>query len=180
MCRGSIAFESFSFKKYIQWYTLHYVSKVTAFNVFQILIVICPLKRSWAFYAPVTLSRTGSAYIVVYQILYPVAKSHDGQIWETDCTHERTCNERTWAGCHEQGTNINRSINRVTEWVMKTNRTLNGWSARITNVYRIQRTSNERITNKLRTFTGQYEHTSDNYRTCVSGTLDFTLFQVEF
>ena len=37
-----------------------------------------------------TLGQRISLYI---KILYPVAKSHDGQIWETDCTHERTCNE---------------------------------------------------------------------------------------
>ena len=45
----------------------------------------------------------------------------------------------------------------VTEWVLNTNMTngpMNGWSARITNVYRTQWTSNERITNKLGTCTG--------------------------
>ena len=77
--------------------------------------------------------------------------------------------QRTWAGWHEQGMNIKR-VNQpyVTEWVMNTNMPngpMNGWSARITNVYRTQRTSNERITNKLRTCTGQYKHTSDNYWT---------------
>ena len=43
--------------------------------------------------APVTFNRTGSAYIAVYKILYPVAKLPVRQIWETDCTHEHTCNE---------------------------------------------------------------------------------------
>ena len=88
------------------------------------------------------------------KLLCPVAKLPDRQIWETDCTQE-------------QGTNI-KWVNQpyVTELVMNTNGPMDGWSARKTNVYRTQRTSNERLTNKLGTFTGQYEHTPDNYRTC--------------
>ena len=43
------------------------------------------------------------------KILYTVAKSSVRQIWETDCTQERTCNEHgPVGGCHEQGTNIKR------------------------------------------------------------------------
>ena len=49
---------------------------------------------------------------------------------------------RKWVSCHEQGPNIKR-VNPpyVTEWVMNTNWTLNGWSAQITNVYWTQQTS---------------------------------------
>ena len=58
-------------------------------------------------YGPVTLSRTGSTYIVEYNNIVS-----GGQITSQsdlgDGLHTGTYLQRTRAGCHEQGTNIKR------------------------------------------------------------------------
>ena len=61
---------------------------------------------------PVTLSRTGSTFIAEYKNIVSGGKITSPSSLGAGL-HTGTYLQRTWAGCHEQGTNIKRVINRM-------------------------------------------------------------------
>ena len=97
--------------------------------------------------------------------------------------------QRTWAGCNENKRKrviLSNEHKPNFEWTTDvysfnipcTMFASNASVATTSEPSRKPAAYSERITNKFKSCTGQYEHTSDNYRTCVFDTICFNPFQV--